>query len=102
MTSIRLFALLAVLILPACAERAQTPTRGYHLDLTHPSPFATYMRVSPGASGGDLPTMTQMRTMGFSNYMRARTGCAVNTAQPVSALGNAHAPSAYMVPISCP
>jgi hypothetical protein len=102
MTFPRLFAFLAIPALCGCGSRAQPPSQGFHLEVTHPAPFATYLRISPGEAGGDLPTMTQMRSVGFSNYLRARTGCALNTARPVSALGNQHTPSAYMVPISCP
>lgn len=93
---------LSCAVLAACAATPIEPQfRSYDLHLHHPSDYATYMMVSPGAQGAKLPKLRHIESRDFSEYMRAATGCVVNATREITPLGNARTPAGYMVPIVC-
>ena len=93
----------ALFAVTACGSASDEPRfRSYDLKLTHPSPYSTYMSVSPGARGADLPRLRHIGSRGFSEYMRDSTGCVVDTSRPASVMGHKRMPAGYMVPIMCP
>jgi len=90
------------LLLAACSPASVEPQyRGFDLHLHHPSHYATYMMVSPGIQGADLPKPREIESRAFSEYLRAETGCVLNSAQDVTPLGSRQTPAGYMVPIVC-
>jgi hypothetical protein len=93
---------MAFMTLAACGAQ-QDVSRGmaYHLDITHPAPHASFLRIAPAAGSEGLPDKAQIKSPHFSQYLRARTGCVVNPSYPATALGDPAMPAAYMVPISC-
>lgn len=96
----------AALALAACSVSPQ-PTqppqfRSFDLKLTHPSPNSTYLLVTPGLRGGDLPRPRQIESRGFARYLRNTTGCAVDPSVPPTVMGDARMPAGYIIPVLCP
>lgn len=95
-------ALLAAMALAACGGRAEVSrSLAYDLDITHPTPNATFLRIAPVAGATRFPGLGQIESPRFSHYLRRRTGCVVNPAYPVAVLGDRRMPAAYVVPITC-
>lgn len=94
----------AALALSACAAAGPPAAqfRNYDLDLSHPAPNATYLMVAPGALDADLPKPRQIKSRGFSRYLREATGCVIDPGYPATAIGDPKVPAAYMVPVVCP
>ena len=91
-------------VLAGCSggTRNSVPDSGsYNLAFSDPAPYSTYLKVSAAVPGTRLPGVRYMKSRRFSNYLTSQTGCAVNTAYPISVLGSKKAPSGYMVPVSC-
>lgn len=93
----------ACLALAACGATPEAPpARAFDLIVLHPSPQSTYLQVTPGAGGGPLPPPQQMLTGNFARYLRATTGCTLDTTTPVAVMGNRTVPAGYLVPVICP
>jgi len=93
---------LAFLVVAACGAGPDSAAlRSYDLQITHPAPNATFLRIAPGASATRLPKLSQIESPHFSQYLRQRTGCVVNPSYPVTVLGDERMPAAYMVSILC-
>jgi len=98
----RLILIPMAVALSACGASPETPQMGaFDLNLTHPSPNATYIRVAPGAGGAGLPLPQQILTPEFSAYLRQQTGCVRDASRPTALLGSRAMPAGYMVPITC-
>ena len=90
-------------MLAGCASEPEPPMpRAFNLALTHPSPHANYIKVSPGAPGAELPPPQHIVTADFSRYLRKTTGCVWDASRRALVLGSKQVPAGYMVPISCP
>lgn len=91
-----------VATLSACSQPEPEPTfRSFDLQVTHPSPHATFVSVAPGARGEKLPRVRQMNSKDFNIYLRELTGCAVDQGRHTYIIGHKKAPAGYMVPIIC-
>lgn len=89
-------------LLSACARAPDTPTfRSFDLDVAHPSPYATFVAVSPGASGAKLPGLNQLKSRDFNRYLVALIGCSVDPYGETHVIGDRRIPAGYMVPIVC-
>jgi hypothetical protein len=98
------FAVLPVLaLLSACGASDDAPQyKSFDLELAHPSPYATFLRVTPGSRGADLPRLRQVESKAFAEYLRAATGCVPDSMRPTHVVGSKRMPAGYMVPITCP
>lgn len=95
-------AVMLMVMLAGCAgHQTRQGATSFYLDVSHPSPRSSYLRIGPGFAGAPLPQPGQIESAGFSRYLRRLTGCVVNPAYPVRTLGHAAAPAGYMVPVSC-
>ncbi|MFD1157040.1 hypothetical protein [Roseovarius aestuarii] len=93
----------AIAALAACAEAPEEPAfRAFDLELTQPSPYANYLSVAPGARDAALPRPGQIKSRGFSRYLREKTGCVVDSSRMTATLGSRKMPAGYMVPVICP
>ncbi|MFK7938351.1 MAG: hypothetical protein AB8B82_03160 [Roseovarius sp.] len=103
MTFAKLFFSASVFVVGGCMGVPSSPgARGFDLTLSHPAPFATYIQVSPGASGAALPSAREIASPQFSLYLHRVTGCARDTQRPAEPMGGRAAPAGYMVPVVCP
>ncbi len=103
MISVRQLVYPALLVVAACSEAPEEPSfRSYDLTLSHPSPYASYLSVSPGSRGAGLPRMRQIKSRNFSEYLRSSTGCVVDMSRSTMAMGHKRMPAGYMVPVVCP
>lgn len=94
--------ILLSLLLSACGKSGDTPEfRSYELEVFHPSPYSTFVAVSPGARGQKLPTLKELETRDFNRYLRDLIGCTVAQDQEAYVVGNVRDPAGYMVPIKC-
>ncbi|WP_223421762.1 hypothetical protein [Tateyamaria pelophila] len=92
----------ACVSLSACSQPDSKPKfRSFDLDVSHPSPYATFLAVAPGANGARLPRMRQLNSKDFNTYLRDLTGCAVDQTRETHVIGHKKAPAGYMVPIIC-
>ncbi|MDF1671451.1 MAG: hypothetical protein P1U83_17770 [Roseovarius sp.] len=99
----RLFMGSVILAVGACsAPSQQSAPRGYDLALSHPSPYANYIQVTPATRSADLPDPKEIVSRDFSLYLRKSTGCVLDASRPASVLGSKQVPAGYMVPIVCP
>lgn len=88
--------------LAACGTTDSEPQfRSFDLNLVHPSQKSTYIGVTPGSPKADLPRVRHLKTKDFSEYLRAKTGCAVDQSRATYVIGQKRAPAGYMVPINC-
>lgn len=89
-------------IVSACGQSEDTPTfRSYDLNVSHPSPYATFIAVSPGARGERLPGLRQLNSRDFNRYLRDLIGCTVDPERKTHVIGDTRVPAGYMVPIRC-
>ncbi len=103
MVTARLFAALLCLMLTACAETPEEPQfRAHDLELRHPSKYANYISVAPGTYDAALPRPRQIKSRGFSRYLREATGCVMDPSRDMAVLGHKTMPAGYMVPVVCP
>ena len=103
MTIGRLFLSTVILAVGACsAPSERIAPDGYDLALSHPSPYANYIQVTPGTRSADLPDPQDIVSRDFSLYLRKSTGCVLDASRPASVLGSKQVPAGYMVPIICP
>lgn len=90
------------LALSGCSAPEAEPTfRSFDLDVTHPSPYATFVAVSPGVQGARMPRERQLKSKAFNAYLRDMTGCAIDQGRQMHVIGHKKAPAGYMVPILC-
>lgn len=88
--------------LAACGNtNAEPQFRSFDLNLVHPSQKSTYISVTPGSQNADLPRVRLLKSKDFSEYLRAKTGCAVDQSRATYVIGQKRAPAGYMVPINC-
>ena len=94
--------LLALVAVTGCAQPEAEPTfRSFDLEVSHPSPHSTFVAVTPGGRGAQLPRVRQLNSKDFNTYLRDLTGCAVDQGRHTYILGHKKAPAGYMVPITC-
>lgn len=94
--------LLVPMFATGCAQETDVPQfRSYDLTLTHPAPYATYIQVSPGARGEDLPRFRELDSRAFSEYLRDSIGCVYDGNREIVTLGSKRVPAGYVVPITC-
>ncbi len=99
---ITFFAVLACLSVAACSQPEPEPTfRSFDLKVSHPSPYATFVSVSPGARGEKLPRVRQLNSKAFNEYLRDLIGCSVDQGRHTHIIGHKKAPAGYMIPITC-
>ena len=100
--TISFIGLSALAAVSACSQPDRAPSfRSFDLEVSHPSPYATFMSVAPGAQGARLPRVRQLNSRDFNTYLRDLTGCSVDQARPTHIIGHKKAPAGYMVPIIC-
>ena len=91
-----------VLALSACGNGDSLPKfRSYELTVIHPSPYSTFIGVSPASPGVKLPRIKELHSRDFNIYLRDITGCTVRPDAELHAIGDARDPSGYLVPIAC-
>lgn len=94
--------LLIAMIVAGCAQESSEPQfRSFDLNLTHPSPYSTYIEVSPGDRAADLPRLRALDSRGFSEYLRESVGCVYDDSRDIFPLGSKRIPAGYIVPIRC-
>lgn len=93
---------LSTVAFSGCSQDPSAPQfRSYDLTLTHPAPYATYVEVSPGERGADLPRLRELDSVAFSQYLRESTGCVYDSNRSIFPLGSKRVPAGYIVPIRC-
>ena len=91
------------LLLAGCAEAPEEPQfRAHDLELSHPAPYANYISVAPGTFDAALPRPRQIKSRGFSRYLREKTGCVMDHSRDMAVLGHKTMSAGYMVPMVCP
>lgn len=94
--------LLVLIHVCACAQPNDEPAfRSFDLNVSHPSPYATFIAVSPGARGERLPGMRQLNSRDFNRFLRGLIGCTVDPDRKTHVIGDARVPAGYMIPIRC-
>lgn len=102
MTLGKYLAFFGAIALVGCGHTETEPQfRSYDLNLVHPSQKSTYIGVTPGSAKADLPRLRHLKTRDFSEYLRDKTGCAVDRSRATYVIGQKRAPAGYMVPINC-
>lgn len=97
-----IFAVLLGFGVSGCAQPDAEPTfRSYDLEVTHPSPYATFVAVTPGSRDVRLPRERHLNSKAFHAYLRDMTGCGVDRGREMHVIGHKKAPAGYMVPIIC-
>ena len=89
-------------VLAGCSQQDDTPRfRSYDLRVDHPSPYSTFVSVSPGTRGASVPRIKELSSEDFNLYLRHMTGCTVKDDAILHPIGNAKNPAGYMVPVAC-
>ena len=90
------------LVLAGCSQPDNTPRfRSYDLKVEHPSPYSTFVSISPGTRGASVPRIKELSSGDFNQYLRHMTGCTVKPDATLHPIGNAQTPAGYMVPVAC-